>query len=51
VDRLLGHVQAWIDAGRPASARQRIAAWPAGSDVTGPIVIDRPHTRFVVAWA
>jgi protein-L-isoaspartate(D-aspartate) O-methyltransferase len=50
VDRLLGHVRAWIDAGRPPSTRLQIAAWPAGSDVSGTTVIDRPHTRFVVAW-
>jgi protein-L-isoaspartate(D-aspartate) O-methyltransferase len=50
VDRLLGHVRAWIDAGRPASTRLRIAAWPAGSDVSRTNVIDRPHTRFVVTW-
>jgi protein-L-isoaspartate(D-aspartate) O-methyltransferase len=49
-DQLLGHVRTWIDAGRPTSARLRIAAWPAGSDVTAAPVIDRPHTRFAITW-
>jgi protein-L-isoaspartate(D-aspartate) O-methyltransferase len=49
-DRLLDHVQAWIDAGRPGSAGLRIRAYPAGTEVTGSIVVDRPHTRFVVEW-
>jgi protein-L-isoaspartate(D-aspartate) O-methyltransferase len=48
-DRLLGHVRTWIAAGRPGSAGLRIRAYPAGTELAGP-VIDRPHTRFVVEW-
>jgi protein-L-isoaspartate(D-aspartate) O-methyltransferase len=49
VSRLLGHVRAWHEAGRPASARVRIRAYPAGTELTGP-TLDRPHTRFTVEW-
>ena len=48
-ERLLGHVSDWLAAGRPASTRVRIRAYPAGTDLDGPTV-DRPHTRFVVDW-
>ncbi len=49
VSRLLGHVRDWYEAGRPASTRVRIRAYPAGTELTGP-TIDRPHTRFTVEW-
>jgi protein-L-isoaspartate(D-aspartate) O-methyltransferase len=48
-DRLLGHVRAWMDAGRPSSAGLRIRAYPAGTGPPAPS-IDLPHTRFVVDW-
>jgi protein-L-isoaspartate(D-aspartate) O-methyltransferase len=49
VSRLLGHVRDWDEAGRPASTRMRIRAYPAGTELTGP-TLDRPHTRFTVDW-
>jgi protein-L-isoaspartate(D-aspartate) O-methyltransferase len=47
--RLLGHVRAWVAAGRPGTAGLRIRAYPAGADVPPP-VIARPHTTFTATW-
>ena len=49
-DELAAHVTAWHDAGRPGSAGLRIDAYPAGTDVTGDLVVDKTHTRLVLSW-
>jgi protein-L-isoaspartate(D-aspartate) O-methyltransferase len=44
----------WQAAGRPGSAGMRIAAYPRAADGPAPspdgLVVDRPHTRFVLSW-
>jgi protein-L-isoaspartate(D-aspartate) O-methyltransferase len=47
---LAGHVAAWDQAGRPDSAGLRIDAYPAGTEATGDIVIEKTHTRLVLTW-
>jgi protein-L-isoaspartate(D-aspartate) O-methyltransferase len=49
---LAARVRAWEAAGRPAVDGVRVSAWPAGTpDLTGGFVIDKVHTRLVVAPA
>ena len=47
--RLLAHVEDWVAAGRPASDRLRIDAYPAGTPgPAGPPILDLPYTRLAV---
>lgn len=50
--RLSGLVRGWDVCGRPATASLSIRAYPRAkfSGESGPIVIDKEHTRFVVDW-
>ncbi|GDY28507.1 methyltransferase, FxLD system [Gandjariella thermophila] len=51
---LAGHVRDWHAAGRPGGGPMRIDAYPgsAGDRAAGGggLIIDRPHTRFVLSW-
>jgi protein-L-isoaspartate(D-aspartate) O-methyltransferase len=47
---LAGHVRAWDGAGRPTTERLRVSAYPWNTpDLDGGIVIDKVHTRLVIA--
>jgi protein-L-isoaspartate(D-aspartate) O-methyltransferase len=47
---LAGHVRAWDGAGRPTTERLRVSAYPWNTpDLDGGIVIDKIHTRLVIA--
>ncbi|GAB2923048.1 methyltransferase domain-containing protein [Nonomuraea fastidiosa] len=45
---LAAHVRAWTGAGRPQPAGLRIDAYPAGTDVSGPLVLRKRHTALAV---
>jgi protein-L-isoaspartate(D-aspartate) O-methyltransferase len=50
---LAHQVSGWQAAGRPGTAGMRIAAHPRPARGSAPrdgLVIDRPHTRFVLSW-
>jgi protein-L-isoaspartate(D-aspartate) O-methyltransferase len=47
---LAAHVTAWDEAGRPGSDGLRIDAYPAGTETTGDVVIDKNHVRLVLTW-
>jgi protein-L-isoaspartate(D-aspartate) O-methyltransferase len=47
---LAGHIRAWDAAGRPTTKRLRVTAYPGNTpDLDGGIVIDKVHTRLVIA--
>ena len=58
-ERLAGRVAAWRTSGRPRAADLVVTAypWAAGADKPpevparpGQVIVDRPHTRLVLAW-
>jgi protein-L-isoaspartate(D-aspartate) O-methyltransferase len=49
-EELAGHVATWDEAGRPGTSGLTIDAYPAGSDVTGELVIDKKYVRLVLTW-
>jgi hypothetical protein len=47
---LAGRVRAWDGADRPTTERLRVSAYPRNTpDLDGGIVIDKVHTRLVIA--
>jgi protein-L-isoaspartate(D-aspartate) O-methyltransferase len=53
-DQLAARVRGWDAAGRPATEGLRIDAYPRSTpddDLSGPLVIDKVHTRLALTWA
>jgi protein-L-isoaspartate(D-aspartate) O-methyltransferase len=58
-ERMAGRVAAWRASGRPTASALTVSAYPRenpGQDVPAPparpgqVILDRPHTRLVLAW-
>jgi protein-L-isoaspartate(D-aspartate) O-methyltransferase len=58
-ERMAGRAAAWRASGRPRASGLRVSAYPRespGQDVLtlsarpGQVILDRPHTRFLLAW-